>query len=248
MTNSVSKYVGIDVGKQDLDVVCWGIADFWQFSNDEVGVAELLDWLLTMEPTLVVVEATGGYEQLAVQEMALRTAEQNRLSTTHRSLKADVRAHIAWLTSRIQNIEAQIKDLLVHLPAWQAQVQRLETIPGVCFITAITVVAELPELGQLDRQKIAALAGLAPFNRDSGKKRGKRRIFGGRQGVRRVLYMACLSASRHNPAIRQMFQRLTARGKIFKVAITACMRKLLTFMNAMARDQLDWQAPVALPA
>ena len=106
----------------------------------------------------------------------------------------------------------------------------------------------MPELGQLDRQKIAALAGLAPFNRDSGKKRGKRRIFGGRKGVRRVLYMACLSAMVHNPIIRPMYKRLTENGKIFKVAITACMRKMLTIMNAMTRDQVDWRPPVPIPA
>ena len=110
-------------------------------------------------------------------------------------------------------------------------------------ITSISLLAELPELGQLDRQKIAALAGLAPFNRDSGKKRGKRRIFGGRKSVRRVLYMACLSAQIHNPVIRTFFSRLTANGKIFKVAQTACMRKLLTIMNAMTRDQVEWKSP-----
>jgi len=94
---------------------------------------------------------------------------------------------------------------------------------------------------------IAALAGLAPFNQDSGQKRGKRRIFGGRKGVRRVLYMACLSAIRFNPIIRAMFQRLTKKGKLFKVAITACMRKLLTIMNAMIRDHADWRSPVPIP-
>ena len=108
-------------------------------------------------------------------------------------------------------------------------------------ITAVTLLAEMPELGQLDRQKIAALAGLAPFNRDSGQKRGKRRIFGGRKGIRRVLYMACLSAKKHNPIIRALFERLMKKGKLFKVAITACMHKMLTIMNAMTR------APCACP-
>jgi transposase len=115
-------------------------------------------------------------------------------------------------------------------------------------ITAVTVLAEMPDLGQLDRQKIAALAGLAPFNRDSGQKRGKRRIFGGRKGIRRVLYMACLSASRCNPVIRSLFQRLMEKGKPFKVAITACMRKMLTIMNAMIRDQVSWRLPQPIPA
>jgi transposase len=107
----------------------------------------------------------------------------------------------------------------------------------------VSVVADMPELGQLDRQKVAALAGLAPFNRDSGKKRGKRRIFGGRKGVRRVLYMACLSAIKCNPVIRALYLRLIHKGKIFKVAITACMRKMLTIMNAMVRHKASWAAP-----
>ena len=114
-------------------------------------------------------------------------------------------------------------------------------------ITAVTVLAEMPELGQLNRQKIAALAGLAPFNRDSGQKRGKRRIFGGRKGIRRVLYMACLSATKCNPVIRSLYLRLTKKGKLFKVAITACMRKMLTIMNAMTRDQVNWRPPEPIP-
>lgn len=175
------------------------------------------------------------------QLVQMCTAEQNRLATTHSSMKADVQEHIDWISSRIEALEEEIKKLLAFLPELKALADRLDTIPGVGFITAITVVAEMPELGQLDRQKIAALAGLAPFNRDSGKKRGKRRIFGGRKGVRRVLYMACLSAIVHNPNIRRMYNRLTENGKIFKVAITACMRKLLTIMNAMIRDQADWR-------
>jgi transposase len=169
------------------------------------------------------------------QLVQMCTAEQNRLATTHSSMKADVQEHIDWISSRIEALEEEIKKLLAFLPELKALADRLDTIPGVGFITAIT-------------QKIAALAGLAPFNRDSGKKRGKRRIFGGRKGVRRVLYMACLSAIVHNPNIRRMYNRLTENGKIFKVAITACMRKLLTIMNAMIRDQADWRPPTLISA
>lgn len=312
MTNANEQFIGIDVGKQWLDVACWDTEGVMQLSNDDKGVDELVDWLLQAPPALVVVEATGGYEQLAVQEMVLRgfpvavanptrvralakatgklaktdvidahliaeyaakiqpaamepklavevrlralvtrreqlvdmcTAERNRLGTAHRSMHANIQTHIEWLQTQIADLESEMRQLCHTLPEWQAQVQRLETIPGVGFITAITLLAELPELGQLDRQKIAALAGLAPFNRDSGKMRGKRRIFGGRKSVRRVLYMACLSAQIHNPVIRTFFSRLTANGKIFKVAQTACMRKLLTIMNAMTRDQVDWKSP-----
>lgn len=180
------------------------------------------------------------------QLVEMRTAEQNRLGTAPSSLKLDIRDHIDWISTRIQELEVKIFELVKSLPEWNAQAARLDSIPGVGMITAVTVLAELPELGQLDRQKLAALAGLAPFNRDSGQKRGKRRIFGGRKGVRRVLYMACLSAIKYNPVIRALFNRLTQKGKIFKVAITACMRKLLTIMNAMARDQVDWRPPLAI--
>jgi transposase len=317
MTNQNEKFIGIDVGKSWLDIATWGSEEVWQVDNGAEGVAELLDWLVEEEPELVVVEASGGYEQLAVQEMLMsgfpvsvanptrvralakatgklaktdaidagliaeyaakvrppvmepkleveirlravisrreqlvemRVAEQNRLGTAHCSMKADIREHVAWLGTRIEELESEMQRLSQSLPEWQAQARRLETIPGVGFITAFTVVAEMPELGQLDRQKIASLAGLAPFNRDSGHMRGKRRIFGGRKGVRRVLFMACLSAIKHNPVIRKFYNRLMEKGKLFKVAITACMRKMLTIMNAMARDQLDWSAPQPVSA
>jgi transposase len=177
------------------------------------------------------------------QLVEMRTAEQNRLGTIHDSLKADLRAHIEWMGNQILELELQIQELIDLLPEWKAQAELLDTIPGVGLIVAVTVLTDMPELGQLDRQKIAALAGLAPFNRDSGKKRGKRRIFGGRKGVRRVLYMACLSAMKCNPVIHAFYLRLTQKGKIFKVAITACMRKMLSIMNAMARDKVCWAAP-----
>lgn len=181
-------------------------------------------------------------EQLVV----MSTAEQNRLKTAHPCLQLDIRAHIEWMNAEIQKLETDIQELLDSLPEWRAQAERLDSIPGVGMITAVTVLAEMPELGQLDRQKVAALAGLAPFNRDSGKKSGKRRIFGGRKGIRRVLYLACLSGARWNPVIRSMFERLMKKGKLFKVAITACMRKLLTIMNAMARDKVNWRSPLPI--
>jgi transposase len=316
MTTLSEAYVGIDVGKTWLDVALWDNDTVWRVSNDEAGVAKIMDRVAALEPQLIAVEATGGYEQLLVQTMLLnslpvavvnptrvralskatgklaktdvidarliaeyafkihpealapkeaneirlkalitrreqlvemRTAEQNRLGTVHNSMQADIREHIEWMNVRIQELEAEIHELVDSLPEWKAQAERLDSIPGVGVITAVTVLAEMPELGQLDRQKIAALAGLAPFNRDSGQKRGKRRIFGGRKGIRRVLYMACLSATKCNPVIRSLFQRLMKKGKLFKVAITACMRKMLTIMNAMTRDQLNWRAPEPIP-
>jgi transposase len=182
------------------------------------------------------------------QLVEMCTAEQNRLGTAPNSMKLDIREHIEWLGIRINELEVLIKELVDSLPEICALVELLESIPGVGFITAVTVVAEMPELGQINRQEVAALAGLAPFNRDSGKKRGKRRIFGGRKGARRVLYMASLSAKKHNPVIRSLYERLIKNGKIFKVAITACMRKLLIIMNAMARDHVVWKSPTPISA
>ena len=175
------------------------------------------------------------------QLIEMRVAEQCRQGTTPKSMLDSIGEHIAWLTEQIAKLEGQIQDLVALLPELKERADRLDTIPGVGPITAVTVAVEMPELGLLNRQQIAALAGLAPFNQDSGKKRGKRRIFGGRKGVRRVLYMACLSAIVHNPVIHEFYERLIGKGKLFKVAITACMRKMLTMMNAMTRDKADWK-------
>ena len=126
--------------------------------------------------------------------------------------------------------------------------RRLTTVAGVGQITVSTLLAGLPELGQLNRQKIAALVGVAPFNQDSGKQRRKRRIFGGRTEVRSVLYMAALSAIRHNPVIKTFYQRLVAKGKVKKVALTACMRKLLIILNTMVKSGQDWDPPIPSPS
>jgi transposase len=181
------------------------------------------------------------------QLVLMCTAEKNRLGTVLNSLRTDISEHIEWMENHIHELEEQINQLIDSLPEWKEQAARLDSIPGVGMITAMTVLAEMPELGQLDRQKIAALAGLAPYNKDSGKKRGTRRIFGGRKGIRRVLYMACLSATKFNPVIRSMYQRLMKKGKLFKVALTACMHKMLTIMNAMTRDRVEWRAPKPSP-
>ncbi len=317
MTTPCEAYVGIDVGKTWLDVALWGNASVWRVPNDETGVAEIMVRVAELEPQLIAIEASGGYEQLLVQSLlveslpvavvnptrvralskatgklaktdvidarliaeyafkiqpevlgpkeaqeirlkalvsrreqlvAMRTTELNRLGTAHNSMRADIREHVEWMTARIQQLEAEIEQLVDSMPEWRVQAERLDSIPGVGLITATTVLAEMPELGKLDRQKIAALAGLAPFNRDSGQLRGKRRIFGGRKGIRRVLYMACMSAKRCNPVIRALFERLMKKGKVFKVAITACMRKMLTIMNAMLRDGANWRTLELLSA
>jgi len=175
-----------------------------------------------------------------LQLVEMRTAERNRLRTAPESVKERVEKAIAWLSEEISDIEIEINALLADNQAWQEKAHRLTSVPGVGFITAITLLAHMPELGQLNRQKIAALAGLAPFNRDSGGKRGVRRIFGGRSAVRRVLYMAALSGTKSNPVLKEFYDRLVERSKPKKVALTACMRKLLTILNALERKQEFW--------
>jgi transposase len=177
------------------------------------------------------------------QLVDIRSAEGNRLGTCHESTKADIREHLDWLERQINILDDEIQQLVKSSETWTKQIELLKTIPGVGFVTAVTMTANMPELGELNRQKIAALAGLAPYNRDSGRKRGKRRIFGGRQSVRRVLYMAALSASKHNPVIKKFYERLIGKGKPFKVAITACMRKIITIMNVMVKNQTAWRCP-----
>ena len=178
------------------------------------------------------------------QLITIRTAEKNRLSTTPEVAQEWVIQSLDWLEQQLSAIDDAIDECVASKESWQEEAILLDSVPGVGTVTISTLLADLPELGKLNRQEIAALVGLAPFNRDSGPKRGKRRIFGGRASVRRVLYMAALSATKHNPVIRAFYHRLLAAGKLFKVAITACMRKLLTIMNAMMRTQKHWKYPM----
>lgn len=167
-------------------------------------------------------------------------AEKNRLSTCPACVREGIEEHIEWLAEHIDGLEIEIQALIWQKPEWQARAEIIDSVPGVGPVTAATLVAELPELGQCNRQEIAALVGVAPFNKDSGPKKGKRRIFGGRSGVRRTLFMATLSASKHNPVIRAFYQSLLSRGKEKMVALTACMRKLLVIINTMVRKGEAW--------
>lgn len=182
------------------------------------------------------------------QLVYMLTAEKNRLQTAPDAIEANIVRHIEWMQAEIESLEQQINQAIADNPAWRETARRIETVPGVGSITASTLLADLPELGQLNRQKIAALVGVAPFNHESGKKRGKRRIFGGRNSVRAVLYMATLSGIRHNPVIRSFYQRLLAKGKVKKVALTACMRKLLVILNTMVKSGQDWIPSKTSPA
>jgi transposase len=175
------------------------------------------------------------------QVIQMVTAEKNRLDTTHERLRERVEAHITGLEEELDELLTMICEMIQADPVWKEKEQILQSVPGIGPITAATLLAELPELGTVSRQKVASLAGLAPFNRDSGRKRGKRRTFGGRSQVRRTLYMAALSASKTNPVIKRFYQRLLAKGKPKKVALTACMRKLLAIVNTMLIRMDPWR-------
>jgi transposase len=170
-----------------------------------------------------------------VEEML--KAEQNRLRTVSPSLRSSIERIIAILQEEKKRLDEQIRELLHEQKAWQEQTEILRSAPGVGMVTTATLLADLPELGKLDHKKIAALVGVAPLNYDSGKKRGYRKTKGGRTEVRSVLYMSTLVATRYNPVIQTHYQQLLKRGKEKKVALTACMRKFLTILNAMLRDQ-----------
>ncbi len=309
--------VGIDVGKEKLDVGVNGEKRVREWANDEAGREALREWVVERGVELVVVEASGGYEAAIVSELVeqgqavavvnptrvrafaraegllaktdqidarliarfgatmkpkaqarrkqgqleldqkvtrrrqlvqMLSAEKNRLQTATPAMQAHIGQHIAWLQSDIAALEEQISQAIAADPLWAETARRVATVPGVGPITATTLVADLPELGQLNRQEIAALVGVAPFNHDSGKRRGKRRIWGGRTAVRSGLYMPTLSAIRFNPVIKAFYQRLLDNGKPKKVAITACMRKLLVILNTMVKTGQDWNPPKTLPS
>jgi transposase len=304
-------WVGIDVSKDSLEVGVLPSGQTWNVPNDEAGVDRLLVEFGPSRPTLVVMEATGGYEMLAalrlnvagipvavvnprqVHDLAkamgrlaktdkvdaailalfaqrinpepralpdaeqamlrallhrraqvtqILVAETNRLASTIPAVKPHVQEHIDWLRQERDQLDVELKDYLQKTNVWTANDRLLQSVPGVGVITSLTLLAELPELGALNRKEIASLVGVAPLNRDSGKMRGKRSVWGGRANVRAVLYMATLVATRYNSEIRAFYQRLCAAGKAKKVALVACMRKLLVILNAMIRNQTPWRA------
>jgi transposase len=306
MATSSGTYVGIDVSKDRLDIAVLGKKQAKQVSNTQGGIAQLVKEMLELQPELLVVEATGGYQRAVVEALfhtglsvavvnparvrqfaracgllaktdkldaqvlavfgqrvqpkryegkseaekqlsallvrrkqleEMLKAEQNRLRTISPSLRGSLERSIAFLKEEKKRIDEQIRELMKEQKAWQEQSEILSSAPGVGPVTTATLLAELPELGKMDRKKIAALVGVAPMNYDSGRKRGYRKTKGGRGDVRSVLYMATLVATRHNPLIQAQYQQLLKRGKLKKVALTACMRKFLTILNAMQRDQ-----------
>lgn len=310
MTTASEIFIGIDVAKAHLDIAIHTPGRTWQVENNATGIGTLVQTLLELQPTLIVLEATGGFELAVVAALAaahlpvvvtnprqvrnfaralgkraktdkldaavlaqfgatlrptprplpseqdeqltalltrrrqivdMLTVEQNRLHTVRPTMRADLEEHIAWLRRQLAKLDDEIDRFIQATPLWKAKDELLQSVPGIGRITASTLLAMLPELGTLNRQEIAALVGLAPLNRDSGKKRGKRRIFGGRAPVRNVLYMATLVATKHNPIIQKFYHHLLAQGKEKKVALTACMRKLLVILNALLRSNSAWR-------
>lgn len=169
-------------------------------------------------------------------------AERNRISTSAPSVRPGIQAHVIWLKAQIKSADGDLNSRLRQSAVWREKDDLLQSVPGIGPVLSSTLIALLPELGTLNRKQVAALVGVAPLNRDSGTLRGKRSIWGGRATVRAALYMGALVASRHNPILRIFYRRLLAAGKLKKVALVACMRKLLTILNAMFRDRCAWKA------
>lgn len=308
-------FVGIDVSKDRLDVAARPSGESWQVANTELGIATLVKRLAEIQPTLVVLEATGRLESAAVSALAVAdiplaivnprqvrdfarstgklaktdkldaqmlarfadavrpeprplpdetqqrleallvrrrqllgmvTAERNRRRRAPASTRGEIDEHIAWLQVRVETIEDELNKTIRSSPLWREKVALLRSVPGVGPMLAATIVAQLPELGVLTHKEIAALVGVAPLNRDSGNWRGKRTIWGGRPQVRAALYMSALVATQFNPLIRPFYLRLLATGKPKKLALTACMRKLLIILNAMAHRNTPWRNPASM--
>ena len=174
------------------------------------------------------------------QVIQMIVSEKNRLKRTVKPVARRLKAHIAYLESELKDIDSELKQTIRNSPLWKAKEDLLKSVPGIGPVSSTTLISGLPELGRLDRKQIAALVGVAPLNRDSGTFRGRRTVWGGRRRVRAVLYMAALVASRSNPVIKAFYDRLLAAGKAKKVALTACMRKLLTILNSMVRNGTQW--------
>lgn len=307
---SIEHFTGIDVSKDYLDIAIRPTKDQFRLPNTDEGIDAFVQQLRPLNPSLIVMEATGRYHQLvlsrllaaglpavainprqardfaraigrlaktdaidadvlaefaekirpelrsiadeATQELeaictrrrqlvSMLSAEKNRLHTAAKRIRSEIQKHIRWLEKQISQLEKDLDQQIRSSPAWREKDDLLRSCKGIGPITTHTVLSCLPELGTLSGRRIAALVGVAPFNDDTGRHKGPRHVRGGRLDVRAVLYMATLAAIRHNQTIRDFHRRLIAAGKAKKVAITACMRKLLTILNAMLRDKKPWQ-------
>jgi len=310
-------FVGIDVAKAELEVVVRPSGARWTVTNNASGLAQLQERLQAAAPSLIVLEATGGYEVAVVAALAtaalpvvvlnarqvrdfaratgrlaktdaidagvlahfaevvrppvrplpdamtqdlqawltrrrqlvdMLLAEEQRRSRAPRAIQRQIDQHVRWLRAQLGAVEKDVAQTLRESPVWREKEDLLRSVPGVGPILTTTLLGDVPELGQLNRKQIAALIGVAPLNRDSGTYRGRRAVWGGRARVRATLYMATLTAARYNPLIRAFYERLVAAGKPKKVALTACMRKLLTILNARIARRTAWKPPAAVTA
>jgi transposase len=219
--------------------------------TDGLDAAVLAEYAETYRPEPRALPGEEAREMAALlsrrrQLVEMRVAEQNRLEQARGEVRKRIVAHIAWLESEIERTESDLDQRIRKSPLFLDKHERLTTVPGVGNQTALSLILNLPELGMLDRKEIASLAGVAPFNKDSGAYRGKRTVWGGRAKVRAALYMAAVVAARHNEVIRTFYEKLVAAGKPKKVALTACMRKLLTILNAITRNQSVWTPALAI--
>lgn len=214
--------------------------------TDKIDAATLAHFGQVVEPKVQALPEPARDELVATltrrqQLVEMVTAERNRHGSCRvANVRKQLQSHIDWLLSSIKEVDKELEQMLRQSPVWKEQEELLRSVPGVGKVLATTLLAELPELGKLDRKKIAALVGVAPFNRDSGTLRGKRAIWGGRATVRAALYMGALVATQRNAVIKAHYEHLLAAGKLKKVALTACMRKLLTMLNSMARGKTKW--------
>jgi len=218
--------------------------------TDRIDAKDLAHYAAVIQPSVTMMPSEEEEELRALvrrrwQLIEARTQDKNRVKSAGKSIDDSLNRHIEWLTEEIERIAKTIDVLIKASNLFRQKVQILKSFNGVGDVLAYGLLSELPEIGKLNRKKIAALAGLAPMNKDSGKKKGERSIAGGRHKARTLLYMPTLSAIRHNPSIRELYNRLLEKGKTKKVAITACMRKVLIILNAMIRNQTTWQADFA---
>lgn len=215
--------------------------------TDRLDAAVLAHFAAAIKPPLRPLKSKEEQELEALmgrrgQLVEMLVAEKNRRhSATNEAVRETIKEHIDWLEDRIAELDEQLQARLVSSPVWQGKDAILQSVPGIGPVVSFSLLADLPELGTLNRQRISKLVGVAPLNCDSGQQRGVRHIFGGRARVRCMLYMAAFTATRFNPVIKEFYQRLVAKGKPHKVALTACMRKLLSIINLMVRNQTLWK-------
>lgn len=216
--------------------------------TDRIDASVLAHFAQAMQPAVTVLSSTNAQAlQDAVtrrrQLVEMLSAEKNRQTQMQGKMRQNLEAHVKWLEEGIQALDDEIEQLSQAQADWHSRITLLKSVPGIGKVIATTLVAQLPELGTVSDKRISALVGVAPFNRDSGRYRGTRTIWGGRASIRAVLYMGALVAVRHNPVLSTFYARLLAQGKAKKVALVACMHKLLRILNAMIRDGKPWQPP-----